>query len=64
MLAERQSLMISAEDPDFENLGPAFSARAEPGGDAILQPPKPSIHPSEQIMEHIAILDLSMEAAD
>jgi hypothetical protein len=64
VLAERQSLMIPAEDPDFENLGPAFPAWAEPGRDAILQPPKPSIHPSEQILEHTADRNLHLEAAD
>jgi hypothetical protein len=63
-LAERQSLMISAEDPDSENLGPAFPAWAEPGGDAILQPPKPSIRPSEQVLERTAGRDLYLEAAD
>jgi hypothetical protein len=36
-MAERQSLMIPAEDPDYEDLGPAFSPWAEPGKDAILQ---------------------------
>lgn len=64
MLAERQSLMIPAEDPDFENLGPAFLAWTEPGRDAILQPPKPSIHPSGQILERAADRDLHVEAAD
>jgi hypothetical protein len=63
-LAERQSLMIPAEDPDFEDVGPAFPAWAEPASDAILQPPKPQIHPSEQTMERIANRDLNIEAAD
>jgi hypothetical protein len=63
-LAERQSLMIPAEDPDFEDAGAAFPAWAEPASDAILQPPKPQIHPSEQIMERIANRDLNIEAAD
>ena len=30
-LAERQSLMIPAEDPDYEDAGPAFPAWASPG---------------------------------
>ena len=63
-LAERQNLMIPAEDPDFEALSPALPPRADPGRDAILQPPKPQIHPSEQVLEHAASRDLHPEAAD
>jgi conjugative relaxase-like TrwC/TraI family protein len=63
-LAERQSLMIRAEDPDFEDYGPAFPAWAEAGKDAILQPPRPQIHPSEPIMERIANRSLDIEAVD
>jgi hypothetical protein len=61
-LAARQTLMIPAEDPDFEDLGPAFPAQADPGRDAILQPPKPQIHPSERILERIGDRDLNVEA--
>jgi hypothetical protein len=39
-LAERQSVMIPAEDPDSEPLAPAFTAWAAPARDAILQPPQ------------------------
>ena len=53
-LAERQSLMIPAEDPDYEDLGPAFPAWAGPDRDAILQPPKPQIQPSPRILERAA----------
>ncbi len=56
--------MIPAEDPDFENLGPAFPAWTEPQRNAILQPPKPHIQPSERILEHITGRDPDMEAAD
>jgi hypothetical protein len=49
-LAEHQSVMIPAEDPDFANLGPAFPAWEAPARDAILQPPKPQIAPSERIV--------------
>jgi hypothetical protein len=63
-LAERQSMMVPAEDPDFEPLGPAFPAWADPGRDAILQPPKPQIQPSERILQLAADHDQSMEAAD
>jgi hypothetical protein len=61
-LAERQSLMIPAEDPDLEDLGPAFPAWAAPARDAILQPPKPEIQPSEQILEPVASREADMEA--
>jgi conjugative relaxase-like TrwC/TraI family protein len=63
-LAGRQSLMVPAEDPDSEPLGPAFPAWAEPARDAILQPPKPQIGPSDRILEDIAGRHLDREAAD
>jgi hypothetical protein len=63
-LADRQSQMIPAEDPDYEPLGPAFPAWTDPGRDAILQPPKPQIQPSQRILESIIDRDLAMEAAD
>ena len=63
-LAERQSVMIPAEDLDFGNLGPAFRAWTALARDAILQPPKPQIEPSERILELVADRDAGMEAAD
>jgi hypothetical protein len=63
-LAGSQSVMVPAEDPDFETQGPAFPTWADPGRDAILQPPKPQIQPSEQILDLVAARDLDMEAAD
>ena len=63
-LAERQSLMVPAEDPDYEDLGPAFPAWTGPDRDAILQPPKPQIQPSPQILERAVGRDLGMEAAE
>jgi conjugative relaxase-like TrwC/TraI family protein len=63
-LADRQSQLIPAEDPDYEPLGLAFPAWADPFRDAILQPPKPPIVPSERILEIIADRDRDMEAAD
>ena len=63
-LAERHSQLIPAEDPDHEPLGPAFPAWTDPGRDAILQPPKPQIHPSQRILEIIADRDPDREAAD
>ena len=35
--------MIPSEDPDWADLGEAFSAWRPPGRDAILQPPKPQV---------------------
>lgn len=61
-LAERQSLMIPVEDPDFEYAGPTFPTWTAPRRDAILQPPKPQIRPSERILERLAGQDLNMEA--
>jgi hypothetical protein len=63
-LAERQSLTISAEDPDFQAFNPAFSGWAQPGREAILQPPKPQIRPSERILERTPDRDLHLEGAD
>jgi hypothetical protein len=50
-LEERQALKVPSEDPDFEDLGPAFTAWNPPEKDAILQPPKPEITPSAKILE-------------
>jgi hypothetical protein len=63
-LADRQSLMIPAEDPDYGDLGQAFPRWPAPGRAAILQQPKPEIQPSERIMERALEADLDMEAAD
>jgi hypothetical protein len=63
-LAERQALMIPAEDPDYEDAGPAFPAWATPDADAILQPPKPRIQPSHRILERVADREADREAAD
>ena len=63
-LADRQSLMIPAEDPDYGDLGQAFPPWPAPARAAILQPPKPEIQPSERILERALEPDLDMEAAD
>ena len=63
-LAERQSLEIPAEDPDYENHGPAFPAWTGPYPDAILQSPKPEIQPSQRILERAAGRELDREAGD
>ncbi len=63
-LAERQSLMIPAEDPDYGDLGQAFPAWTGAGKDAILQPPKPEIPPSAHVLERAMDRDRDMEAGD
>jgi hypothetical protein len=63
-LANRQSQMIPAEDPDYGDLGHAFPSWPAPALAAILQPPKPEIQPSERILERALEADLDMEAAD
>ena len=63
-LADRQNLTIPSEDPDYGDLGQAFPPWPAPAKDAILQPPKPEIQPSERIPEHAQDHDLDMEAAN
>jgi hypothetical protein len=65
-LAERQSMTVPSEDPDYGD-----SARhSRPGPDrlparnAILQPPKPEIRPSPQVLQRAADRDADPEAAD
>jgi hypothetical protein len=41
-----------------------FRSWPAPARDAILQPPKPHIRPSEQILEHATGRDADIEAAD
>ena len=50
-LADRQSQTIPSEDPDYGDLGPAFPAWTGPGREPILQPPRPEIPPSPQILQ-------------
>jgi hypothetical protein len=61
-LAERESVTIPAEDPDYGDLGQAFPAWPGPGKDAILQPPKPPIKPAVRVLEAAAERDNSPEA--
>ena len=63
-LAERQSLTIPSEDPDYGNLGQAFPPWPGPAADAIVQPPKPQIRPSPQVLQRTADRDADPEAAD
>jgi hypothetical protein len=63
-LADRQSLTIPAEDPDYGDLGPAFPGWTGSARDAILQPPKPEIALSPQILQRVMDRDADWEAAD
>jgi len=63
-LADRLSLAIPSQDPDYGDLGQAFPPWPRPGRDAILQPPKPKIRPSPQVLERAADRDADFEAAD
>jgi hypothetical protein len=63
-LAERQSLTVPAADPDYGDLGRAFPPWPRPAKDAIVQPPKPEIRPSPQVLQRAADRDADREAAD
>ena len=63
-LAERQSIRIPSEDPDYADLGQAFPPWSGRGKDAILQPPKPEIRPSLRVLERATDRDRHVEAAD
>jgi hypothetical protein len=63
-LADRQSLTIPSPDPGCRDLGQAFPPWPRSGRDAILQPPKPEIRPSSQILERAADRDADWEAGD
>jgi hypothetical protein len=63
-LAGRQSQTIPSEDPDYRDIGPAFPAWTGPGREPILQPPKPEIPPSPQILQRAMDRDADWEAAD
>jgi conjugative relaxase-like TrwC/TraI family protein len=63
-LAERQSLTVPSEDPDYGDLGQAFPPWPRSARDAILQPPKPEIRPSPQVLQRAADRDADPEAAD
>jgi hypothetical protein len=49
-LEGRQNVMVPAEDPDWEDQGPAWTVW-QAQRDAILQPPKPQIRPAEGVLE-------------
>ena len=63
-LAKRRSLTVPSEDPDYGDLGQAFPPWPGLAKDAILQPPKPEIRPSPQVLQRAADRDADREAAD
>jgi hypothetical protein len=63
-LADRQSLMVPSEDPDYSDLGQAFPSWTGLSRDAILQPPKPEIRPSARVLERALDRHADMEAGD
>jgi hypothetical protein len=63
-LAERQSLTVPSEDPDYGNLGQAFPPWPGPASNAIVQPPKPEIRPSPHVLQRAADRDADPEAAE
>jgi hypothetical protein len=63
-LADRQGLTIPSRDPQYSDLGQAFPAWPAPARDAILQPPKPEIRPSPQVLQRAANRNADWEAAD
>jgi hypothetical protein len=62
--AGRHSQTVPSEDPGYGDLGPAFPAWTSPRREPILQPPKPEIPPSPQILERAIDRDAGFEAAD
>jgi conjugative relaxase-like TrwC/TraI family protein len=63
-LANRQSLTIPSNDPDYGDRGQALPPWSWPDRGAILQPPKPEIRPSPYVLERGAERDADREAAD
>ena len=62
--AERETMRIPSEHPDYADLGSAFPAWTGRGKDAILQPPKPEIRPSARVLQRAADRDRDVEAAN
>jgi hypothetical protein len=63
-LADPQSLMIPAEDPDYGDLGQAFPTWTGCSREAILQPPKPQIRPPARVLERAADREADIEAGE
>jgi hypothetical protein len=58
-LADRKSVRVPAEDPDFEDIGRAWPSWSAGDKDAILQPPKPMIKPSPRVLERAGDREMS-----
>ena len=63
-LANHQSLLLPAADPDYGDLGQAFPPWPAPARQPILQPPRPEIQPYERILERAADREPDWEASD
>jgi hypothetical protein len=61
-LEERLGLMVPAEDPDHEDEGEAWPAWQRPDRDAVLQPPKPELRPSQRVIKAAAPEHAGFEA--
>jgi hypothetical protein len=46
---ERASERVPDEDPDYEDIGPAWQTLVERERDAVIQPPQPVVPPSDQM---------------
>jgi hypothetical protein len=51
-IEERRGVMVPTEDPDYGYDGEAWPAYQRPDRDAVLQPPKPELQPSQKVIEH------------
>jgi hypothetical protein len=59
-LEERQGLLVPAEDPDYEYEGEAWPLWQAPDRDAVLQPPKPQLRPSQPGLVFVQVPDSTM----
>jgi hypothetical protein len=50
-LDERASQAVPDEDPDYEDIAPAWTRIASRDREAILQPPPPQIRPADRVLE-------------
>ncbi len=57
-LDERGGVRVPSEDPDYEDDGVAWPAWVGRDREAILQPPKPEMHPAFAVAERLAELQL------
>jgi hypothetical protein len=64
LLADRQSVMIPSPDSEYGDLGQAFPSWPGGGKGAILQPPRPEIRPSPQVLGRAADRDSDWEAGN